>query len=172
MSNPVHQVLQSQCIKLCTELTRVDDLIEQVRWALNACQPPATGKICVMRERPRPPLDWLRGTPRLVEFRWARSQRFLHQKLPTRNVARRAKSVPPFHGGYEITAANLRVLADLLRFREKLVEKFHAVNKALADIEEYSPTLDAIEFDVTQLYTDSRTIRDSGHAITAKSLGY
>lgn len=172
MSNPVHHGQDDRFTKLCTELTRIDDLIEQIRWALNACQPPATGKICVMRERPRAPLDWLRGTPRLVELRWARSQRFLHRKLPTQNVARRAKSAPPFQDSYEITAANLRVLADLLGFREKLVRKYHAVNKALADIEEYTPTLDEIEFDVTNLYTDSRTIRDSGYTTTAKSLGY
>lgn len=168
----VHQNLANQVTALCTELRRVDDLIEQMRWAVNACQKPGDGKIAVLRERAREPLKWLHGAPRLGEMYWVRSGVFLTKKIPATHLTKRAKSSGSFGMSYEIMVENLRVLDELLKFRGELLRKFTEIQKHLRDIEGYALTIDDLQGEVDNLYSHSRDIWNSKFTITARDLGY
>lgn len=168
----VTEIIANRCTTLCTELRRVDDMIELIRWAINACQKPGNGKINILREKPKEPLMWLYGTPRIGEMYWARSGKFLTKKLPAKHITKRAKSKGAFTDSYEIMVENLKMLDDLMNMRSALVAKFMSIHKLLADVDEYTPTLDEMVLDVQVLYSDSREIRDSDHKTTAQALGY
>ena len=140
-------------------LDRLDSQIDACNDALNACQPPRTGKLGIRRDKPT--RDGIAGYPRLVEWYRTNGGKWLCKNIGNNMLTRKAKSAPPFDGSYKYVIRIMTELNILFLTRKNLIEHLTNINRILDSLSHADTKICEAESVITDIQADSYRMLES-----------
>lgn len=164
-----HSEFARDAERLFDMIARVDEQLDLLNQVMNGIQPPANGKLGIIRDAPK---NGLNGYPRLAVWRRASSNKWMSKGISNSHMTKRAKSTPPFDGCHNMMTAVLHEVDTLMDYRKSLIKRLTDFKRILAALDIMDEKLNTSIEMIGVFNKDMEVIKNSKWKIKDDELGY